>query len=541
MSELYSVFDCLKGFIGNPLEESIMELRDITIGECLNERADKTPSGVFIKHEDAIFTWKCVNDITNKVAMVFMDHGIRQGDCVGIYGVNSVSWVMTFLALQKIGATTVLINSHYKEKELLDCIEIADIKFLFHGRSNEGDAYEPVLGKVRDKKPGLEFLAMERSSHEWAAIADLEGMPNLPVIDSKDLACILFTSGTTSICKGVKLSHYSIVNNAMETASEMHWSSEDSICLSVPLFHCFGITVSLVASIVSGMAIFVLDRYRSLNVCQAIEKHRLTVLNGVPSMFLALVKNPEAKKYDLSSLRSGIIAGSPIFKEDYLEICSHLKDMKLQPSYGLTETSPCVTIARYGDSKELKSVSAGKVIDHVEIKIVNNKSLCQAGEIGEIHVKGYNVMQGYITKSSEVCNALQPDGWLRTGDLGYLDEKGHLYIVGRRKNLIIRGGENVSPREIEACIKEAESGIHTVVFGMESEVLQEEIVACIEGREDPELEEKIRAYLAANLSKYKVPKYIVFLEEFPKNATGKINEKKLKELATGILKEISSK
>lgn len=518
-----------------------MELRDITIGECLVERANKTPSGVFIKHDDVNFTWKCVSDITNKAASIFMEWGIKQGDRVGIYGANSVSWVFTFLALQKIGATTVLINSYYKEKELLNCVEIADINFLFYGFPCEGDPYSVVLDKLHEKKPDIEFFSMERSYEEWDKIGKTDIEVNLPHINSDDLACILFTSGTTNSCKGVKLSHFSIVNNAREIASEMQWSTSDIMCLSMPLFHCFGITVSLVGSIVSGMGIYVLDKYRTLNVCKAIEKYKLTVINGVPSMFLALIKNPESKNYDLTSLRSGIIAGSPIFKEDYLEICKTLEGMKLQTSYGLTESAPCVSIARYHDSKELKSVSAGKVIDNVSIKIMDKKKECQAGEIGEIYVKGYNVMQGYITNDAVMCDALQPDGWLRTGDLGYVDEKGYLYIVGRRKNLIIRGGENISPHEIEAYIKEVDSGINTVVFGVQSAVLQEEIVACIEGKQDSALERRIRTYLKENLSKYKIPKHIVFMEDFPKSATGKINEKQLKEFTTDVLKEMSLK
>lgn len=519
-----------------------MELRDITIGESIVERANKTPEGVFIKCEESIFTWKCVNNVTNKAAAIFTEYGIRQGDRVGIYGTNSVSWVFTFLTLQKIGATTVLINSYYKEKELLNCIEMADVDFLFYGFSSEGDSYETVLDKLRQKKVDLKFFNMERSYDEWAEIGNLERTVELPIINSADLSSILFTSGTTSNCKGVKLSHFSLVNNAREIVSEMRWSASDTMCLSMPLFHCFGVTVGLVGSIVSGMGILVLDRYRSLNVCKAIEKYKLTVLNGVPSMFLALVKNPESQKYDLTSLKSGIIAGSPIFKEDYFEICNTLKGIKLQTSYGLTETSPCVSIAQYDDSKEQKAVSAGKIINHVQVKIIDSsKNLCDAGKTGEIYVKGYNVMQGYITNSSEVCDALQPDGWLRTGDLGYLDEKGYLYIVGRRKNLIIRGGENISPHEIEAYIKDIESGINTVVFGAATEVLQEEIIACIEGKEDDILEKKIRSYLKDNLSKYKIPKHIVFLEEFPKNATGKVNEKKLREMATDIFKKMSLK
>lgn len=523
-----------------------MELIDTTIGECLEDRAKKMPDNIFIRLNNEVFTWECVNNITDKVALIFMEQGIRKGDKVGIYGVNSASWIISFLALQKLGAVAVLINSCYKEKELLNCIEIADIKFLFYTSPCEGDTYEKTISKLRKERKAkhVKIFNIEHTYLEWIDIVSREIKTNkkLPEkIDCKSLACILFTSGTTNNCKGVMLTHHSIVNNAREVVRQMRWTDEDIMCLVVPLFHCFGVTVSLVSSLIAGITITVLDRYKTLNVCESIEKHKCTILNGVPSMFLALVKNPKTKNYDLSSLKSGIIAGSPIFRKDYLEICNTLKSMKLQTSYGLTEASPCVSISQYDDSLEQKAISAGKIISNIEVKIINNdtKKECKTNEVGEIYVKGYNVTKGYLSSDPVVCDAVQSDGWLRTGDLAYKDENDYLYISGRRKNLIIRGGENISPYEIEKFIKEVKTGIEVVVLGVSSEVLQEEIIACIQGREDDNLEQKIREYLKENISRYKIPKYFLFIEKFPTNATGKVNEKKLKEIVNEKLKYMS--
>ncbi|WP_101772207.1 class I adenylate-forming enzyme family protein [Peptostreptococcus faecalis] len=519
-----------------------MELINMTISECLEKRASETPDDIFIRSGKEIFTWETIDSIATKVAYLLTEQGIKKGDKVGVLGVNTASWVISFFAIQKLGAVAVLINSHYKEKELIDCIEISELKYLFYTTSNDNDYYRDTISALRKdrKTKHVKFYNMEHSYIEWINILSRDVSENhtLPdKIDPKDTACVLFTSGTTNLCKGVKLSHYSLVNNAREMVLQMRWNISDVMCLVVPLFHCFGISVSLLGSVIAGNSVTLVDKYKSLSVYESIEKHKCSILNGVPSMFLALVRNEHFKDYDLSSLKSGIIAGSPVFKDDYIHICEKLDGMKLQTSYGLTESSPCVSISDYNDPIEKKAISAGKIISNVEVKIMDldTKEECQLGEVGEIYVKGYNVTSGYMSKDPVICDAVQPDGWLKTGDLAYKDASDYLYIAGRRKNLIIRGGENISPGEIEKYIKEVKKGLQVLVFGKKSEVLQEEIVACIEGKEDLELVNQIKEYLDKNLSRYKMPKYFVFMEHFPKNATGKIDEKKIKESVNEIL------
>ncbi len=519
-----------------------MELINMTISKCFKERVKKTPNKIFLNKGKKSFTWSCVDKLTDRAAEVFLRQGIRSGERVGIFGANSESWIISFLSLQKIGAVTVLINPCFKEKELINCIKIADIKHIFYTNLCDDRSADEIMQRVKNNHElsNLKVYNIEKTYEEWMKLANKK-LTSSKLIqereDANELACILFTSGTTNNCKGVMLSHYSIVNNAREVVRQMRWTQEDSMCLAVPLFHCFGVTVSLLTTIIAGMSISLINKYKTTQVCQAIEENKCTVLNGVPSMFLAMIKNPNFPRYDLSSLKSGIIAGSPIYEKDYLEICRNLPHMKLQTSYGLTEASPCVTIADYDDSLEKKAKTSGKIVSNVEVKIIDldSKKECQVNEVGEIYVKGYNVTKGYLALDPVLCDAVQKDGWLKTGDLAYIDEEGYLTLVGRRKNLIIRGGENISPNEIEECIKEVKNGLEVFIFGMKSEVLQEEIVACLEGKENKELVDKIKAYLKKSLSTYKMPSYFVFVDSFPKNPTGKINEKELKKISLDLL------
>lgn len=521
-----------------------MQLVKTTIYECLARRIAKEPDKLFLKYEDSGFTGSEIGNIVDKVAKLLYTDGVRAGDKIGIYGVNSASWIILFFAIQRLGAVSVLVNSYFKEGEVVDCILMSDMKYLLYTDIQEDDDHGEVAKKlsINEKTKNVKCFDIEGTYDYWKNLVmrkteceSLE-LPSQP--DPMETACILFTSGTTNMCKGVKLSHFSLINNARQMVNIMGWDESDVMCVTVPLFHCFGMTVGIIGSMIAGSSIVLLQKYHSISVFEAIENNRCTILNGVPSMFLAMVRNDRFKDFDLSSLKSGIIAGSPILKEEYLSVCENLKGIKLQPSYGLTETSPCVAMCDLDVSLEKKAVSAGKIIENVSVKIIDNDTglECKAGESGEIFVKGYNVTQGYLSTDPVLCDALRPDGWFMTGDIGYLDEDGYLYIVGRRKNLIIRGGENISPTEIERYIKQVKKDIEVFVYGMKTDVLQEEIVACIECEEDENLEKEIREYLKENISKYKIPRFIVFVKEFPRSPTGKIDEKNLKKSVNEMLK-----
>lgn len=510
-----------------------MKLANKTIIGVFEDRVKKSPDNIFLRYNGHAYTWKMVDNITTNFAKIMLKEGVTPNDSVGLTGINTDNFIFIFLAIQKIGATAVLINSHYKGKEIKECIQIAKIKYFFFADIEDHRVELKTELEQESGKNGYKVYTAYSDFDTWMSYNyEDENKFCFADIDPNKTAVVLFTSGTTSKSKGVQLSHYSVVNNAIEVSSKMKWTQNDKLCLTVPLFHCFGITISLLTSIISGMEIIVLEKFRTVNVCQAIEKYRCTVLNGVPSMFLAMLKNPKFHSFDLSTLESGIIAGSPITQAEYVNICKQLNMDKLQRSYGLTEASPCITISDYDDTILKKSNTEGKVIDHVQVEIrdIETGNLCPEGCWGEICVKGYNVTQGYLAGDHATYTAIQPDGYLNTGDLGYFDEDGYLYIVGRIKNLIIRGGENISPVEIEEYINRYDNNLNVFVLGIKSEVLQEEIVACIEGEENKAKEEGLKEYLNNNLSKYKIPAYFIYMKKFPETPTGKVDERKLKEI-----------
>lgn len=503
-----------------------MSLVSKTIGTLLHERAAKTPALPGIGYRDCRYTWKEADEISDFLAVRYLDMGIQKGSHEAIWSVNSPNWLFCFFALSKIGAVPVLINTCYKEKELEEVLRDNDVSGLFYGMGCKNTVYEELLNKIpsqslpcltkripleadlSDKWYRRDLFPQELSEEERKRLSEAEAL-----VKPEDTACIMFTSGTTSRPKGVMLSHFSLVNNSAAIASQMHWNEEDCLCISVPLFHCFGITAGILACLHSGAQAHLLKYYKTLEVLEQVEKHRCTVLNGVPTMFLALLHNQCRCQYDISSLKSGIIAGSPILPAEYEQICRELNLEHLQVSYGQTEASPCIAISDYEDPIERKAVTAGRLISDVELDFKN----------GEILVRGYNVMQGYYKRPEETKKTVDPEGWLHTGDIGYMDENGYLHVTGRLKEMIIRGGENISPAEIESCISELPEVNEVKVVGIPAKVLQEEIAACIIPKEGAVIEaEAVRTYVKSRLSDYKVPKYVLVFESFPTNASGKV-------------------
>ena len=531
-----------------------MNLVSKTIGTILGERAKATPECLGIGYRDYQYSWIEVDEISDFLAVRYMNMGVKKGSHAAIWSVNSPNWVFCFLALVKIGATAVLINTCYKEKELEDLIRDNDVEYLFYGYGCKNTSYEEIIKHIFSKNiPCLKkTLPLElEAPNKWyqrglfpSVLSDDEKKKlekRKQSVVPEDTACIMFTSGTTSKPKGVMLSHFSLVNNSAEISRQMNWNQNDKLCISVPLFHCFGITAGILSCIHCGAEAHLLKYYKTVDVMEQVEKYHCTILNGVPTMFLAILHNQERARYDLSSLQSGIIAGSPISPVEYEEICRELEIPHLQVSYGQTEASPCIAISDYDDALELKSNTAGKAISDVELEIrrPENSYNSECGEelealqkceiCGEIVVRGYNVMQGYYNRPEETAAAVDEEGWLHTGDIGYIDEAGYLHVTGRMKEMIIRSGENISPAEIENCIIEIPEVEAVKVIGIPAKVLQEEIAACIIPRDGAVIQEDdIREYVKARLSDYKVPKYILTFQEFPISASGKVLSKDLK-------------
>lgn len=341
----------------------------------------------------------------------------------------------------------------------------------------------------------------------------------------EDTAAMLFTSGTTSVPKGVLLSHYNLVNSALGTLEFTRWTEEDRMLVAVPMFHCFGVTSCLLTAIHAGCTLYLIKYFRSIPVMESIDRYQITVLSGVPSMFLAMAHKPELKGFSLKSLKSGIIAGSAISGSEYRLITEKIPGIALLPSYGQTETSPCVTLMLEEDPLEKRAVTAGRPISHVELRFgsPDTGEALPAGSAGEIQVRGYNVMQGYYKLPEETKETLMGDGWLRTGDLGYMDGDGYLHVEGRIKEMIVRAGENISPHEIESCILDLPEVREVKVIGIPAEVVQEKIVACVVPNGGMRIDEdRVISYLSGRLAHYKVPGCVLEFRELPVTASGKV-------------------
>ena len=496
-------------------------LEDITIAQAFKRTVNKAPGKLALEFRDKKVSWEEFDTVSDHFSYYFSIIGIKEGTHVAIWNFPCLEFFYAYIGLMKLGAVAIPVNIHYKQRELADALEKVDAEYLLCCKERKDMALEVFTGAVC-----FDEIIINNKLRKTAKTANP---------DVNDTANILFTSGTTSGIKGAMLTHFNIFNNGAIIAEKLRINADDKLCLCVPMFHCFGVTVGFMVSIVTGCSLYVIDDFSTINVLEAVDKHKCTILNGVPTMFLSMLHKKELDEFDLSSLKTGIIAGSPVSQKEYLEICRKL-DINLFMSYGLTETSPCVSISGYDDSLEEKSDNVGFVTEHVEVKIadINTGESLGKGQNGEILVKGYNVMQGYYHLKAET-EKIFDSGYLRTGDLGYIDDNNRLHIIGRIKEIIIRGGEKISPSEIENCIKECENILKVKVVGVESAVLHEEIAACIITKDGSEAcAETIKEYLAQKLAYYKIPKYVFTFKEFPLSEVGKVKLNEIKKIANDL-------
>lgn len=529
-----------------------MRLIKKTIAECLRSRVRESADRIALEADRQQYTWRDLDTLSDYMVGRMLSCGIKKGTHVAIWSTNSPNWIIVFLALSKIGAVPVLLNTCYSTEELEKVIRYADAEFVYYGEGYKKLVYEDMVAHLSVKLEGTVkrwiYIGRDTERHwmteksfvfaERMKKATKEIGGYIRQVKPEDTAAILFTSGTTAMPKGVMLSHYNLVNSALELCSHMGWAATDKILIAVPLFHCFGLTASLLASIHAGCCMHTIEYYKTLTVLKTVQEHRCTLLNGVPSMFLAIIRNPVHTEYDLSSLRNGIIAGSPVSEEEYYAIRREIPGLILHASYGQTETSPCVSISDVEDSEKERATTAGRLLRHCEVRIAGpDGSWLSSDQDGEICVRGYNVMQGYYRLPEETAKVIDAEGWLHTGDLGHLDARNFLYITGRMKEMIIRGGENISPREIEQVVQ-SYPGIREVkVIGLPAEVLQEMIVVCIIPEEGLTISNAgLMTHMENHLAYYKLPAHIVRMDVFPMNASGKVMLGELKKQAAEIIR-----
>jgi fatty-acyl-CoA synthase len=538
-------------------------LIEITIADKFDEIANAFPNNdaMIFPHENIRYTYSELQAVVNKVARGFMSMGIKKGDNVAIWATNVPEWLLTMFATAKIGAVLVTVNTSYKQFELeyllrqSDSMTLVmtggfkDSDYIAHLRAccpeietcKPGEICNETLpylknviyaGNKEDMLPGMyhfdELYALAENVSEEALIAEQASL------DAHDIINMQYTSGTTGFPKGVMLTSYNIVNNGKCIGDCMNLTHEDRLCITVPLFHCFGMVLAVLAALTHGTAMVVVERYHPLKVMQAVEMERCTALHGVPTMFIGILEHPDFKKCDFSSLRTGIMAGSPCPTKVMQQVVNEMHMSEITITYGLTESSPAMTMSSTDDPLELRVATVGKRMPHCEVKIVDPETglECEPGVPGEIMTRGYHIMKGYYKMPEATALAIEPDGWLHSGDVGTVDENGYFKITGRLKDMIIRGGENIYPREIEEFLYTNEKVRDVQVVGVPDKKYGEEVMACIILQDKARAtDEEIILFVKNGLSRYKAPRYVMFLDELPMTASGKIQKYKLREMA----------
>jgi fatty-acyl-CoA synthase len=534
--------------------------REATLGQLLDETVARCPDNEAIVYADRDYreTWREFSDTIDRVAKGLMALGVQKGEKVAVWATNVPHWVTLQYATARIGAILLTININYKISEIEYVLKQSEAEniFIIDGYRDTdylATIYELVpelrtqpRDRLRSEKfPHLKrvlFLGPEKhrglySMNEVMSMgvqtSDLEYKERQASLSCYDVVNMQYTSGTTGFPKGVMLTHHNIGNNGYWIAANMNYTPADRICLPVPLFHCFGCVLGVMASLNSGACMVILEKYDAVNVMMSVEKERCTALYGVPTMFIAILEHPLFKKIDFSTLRTGIMAGSPCPVKSMHEVVEKMNMREITIVFGLTESSPGMTQTRYDEpSIDKKCSTVGQVLPGVEMRLFNpdNGKECAVEQHGEVCCRGYNVMKGYYNMPDETAKAIDKDGWLHSGDIGKVDAEGYLSITGRLKDMIIRGGENVYPKEVEDYVHHMDGIQDVQVVGVPSKKYGEQVGAYIILKKGVQMTpEDVQDFCRGKIAWYKTPKYVAFVDEFPLTASGKIMKYKLRE------------
>ncbi|WP_031513208.1 AMP-binding protein [Desulfofalx alkaliphila] len=549
----------------------MQKIDKVTIGQVLEDVAKKYPDNdaVVYTDRDLRLTYSEFNSKCRLVARALMALGIKKGEHIAVWATNVPEWVLMQFATCKMGAVLVTVNTNYKAFELEYLLKQSDSTSLFMiggiKNSNYYDIIYELCPELKDAEPGqlksqrLPLLKnvinltdeKKPGMFTWSdllAMADQVSEEELDErmasLDPDDVINMQYTSGTTGFPKGVMLTHTNLVGNARSVAQCLNFSHKDRLCIPVPFFHCFGCVLGTLTCVVSGATMVPLESFNPYRVLETVEKERCTAVHGVPTMFILELECLDKGNYDLSSLRTGIMAGSPCPIEVMRKVIDKMNMTEIVITYGQTESSPGITMTRTDDPIEVRVNTVGKALPNVEMKVVdpNTGEELPPGVQGEVCARGYNVMKGYYKNPEATALAIDQDGWLHTGDLGVVDEKGYLKITGRLKDMIIRGGENIYPREIEEFLYTHPKVKEVQVVGVPSQKYGEEVLAFIKVKEGTVLtKEEIQEYCVDKIARYKIPQYVLFVDSYPVTASGKVQKYKLREQAIDILglKEIA--
>jgi fatty-acyl-CoA synthase len=539
-------------------------LRSITLGQLLDEAIERCPENDALIYVDRDFrmTYRQFGETVDRLARGLMALGIARGEKVAVWATNIPYWVALQFATARIGAVLLTVNTSYKTAELSYLLRQSECENLF---LIDGYMDTDYLQTVYDLVPELKtqergrlqsagfphlrrvfFLGMEKHRGMYAipevtAMAALTSPADYAArqreLDPHDVVNMQYTSGTTGFPKGVMLSHYNIANNGFWIGKNQNFTPDDRVCLPVPLFHCFGCVLGVLATVSHGAALVVLEKFDPVQVMASVEQERCTALYGVPTMFIAVLEHKLFAKFDFSSLRTGIMAGSSCPVHVMRQVIDRMNMHEITICYGLTEGSPVLTQTLPGDDLRRRTETVGPPMPHIEVKIIDPETgrTLGPGQQGEVCCRGYNVMKGYYNMPDATAKTIDAEGWLFTGDLGVMDADGYLTITGRRKDMIIRGGENIYPREIEEFLYGLDGIVDVQVVGVPSRKYGEEVGAFVIRKKGFDLTaEDIKDFCRGRISRYKIPKHIAFVENYPLTASGKIQKYKLRELSSEL-------
>lgn len=544
-----------------------MELLEKTLSQVLRENTAKTPDAPFIIYSDRNlrWSWQEFDKRVDELAKALLAIGLKKGDHVGLWATNIPDWNTFLFATARIGAILVTINTNYKLHELDYLIKQADLVALV---IVDGWRDSDYVAMVNELVPELKNSA--RGRLESAQYPHLKSIIYVGAQKQRGMYCtsellllgqhiddslllaaeasckpgdvinMQYTSGTTGFPKGVMLTHLNIINNGYAIGECQKLSNRDIVCLPVPLFHCFGLVLGMMAILTHGAAAAICEQFDPLLVLATCQKEGCTALYGVPTMFIAELNHPMFSMFNLKTLRTGIMAGSPCPMEVMRRVIDEMYMSEVTIAYGLTESSPVMTQTRVDDPIEVKVGTVGRELPGVEVSVRDPETNeeCPIDVHGELCCRGYNVMKGYYKMPEATEAVIDADGWLHSGDLGVKDKNGNFMVTGRIKDMIIRGGENIYPKEIEEFLY-ALDGIQDVqVVGIESQKYGEEVAAFIIPKKDANLSEEIvRDFCRGKISRFKIPRYVFFVDSYPQTGSGKIQKYKLREIGDALVKE----
>ncbi|NHZ46964.1 AMP-binding protein [Nitratidesulfovibrio liaohensis] len=542
-------------------------VRERTLGQILDETVAKYPDNDAVVYVDRDYrqTYRQFAEVVDDLAKGLMALGVQHGEKVAVWATNVPYWVALQFATAKMGAILLTVNTNYREHEIRYLLTQSECENLFIiDGFRDHDYVQTIYNMVPELKtqprgqlrcpslPHLKrvmFLGAEKHRGMYsvpeimsmsAMVSDEEYAERQRALSPHDVVNMQYTSGTTGFPKGVMLTHVNIGNNGYWIGKNQHFTEKDRVCLPVPLFHCFGCVLGVLAAINHGAALVILESFSPMHVMASVDQEKCTALYGVPTMFLAVLEHKLFERFDFSSLRTGIMAGSVCPEPLMRRVVEKMYMREITICYGLTEGSPVMTQSLVTDPFERRVQTVGRAMPCIEVRIVDPETNEEVprGTQGEVVCRGYNVMKGYYNMPEATAAAIDAEGWLHSGDLGVMDEDGYVVITGRIKDMIIRGGENIYPREIEEFLYGMDGVQDVQVVGVASRRYGEEVGAFIIPKPGVELApEDVRDYCRGRIAWHKVPRYISFIDAYPMTASGKIQKFKLREMAEELFPE----